>query len=227
MICPMNSAPQNSVETLPLFPLPLAIFPGELIPLHIFEERFKDLVRDCIGPELDTENGTHFGISLTEQRSIRPIGCAVRIERVLKAYPDGKLDIAVVGTTRYEMVSIVQEKSYPEITVRFFFDEPGITDFHKREHVIATHIRLIELAKGRPPHLNYPSEADLSFILGHEAGLDLPQRQALIEMRSENARLDYLMQYYQSVIPALEERVDVKERIQANGFLRRFPGELL
>lgn len=226
MLWPMTTA-YNPTEILPLFPLPLVIFPGEVIPLHIFEERFKELVRSCIGPELDTEHGSPFGISLTEQRSIRSIGCAVRVERILKVYPDGKLDIAVVGTTRYEMVSLSQEKSYPEIAVRYFDDDADVVDHQNREHVIATHIRLIELVKGRPPHLNYPADAQLSFVLAHEAGLDLPQRQLLLEMRSENERLQYLMQYYQSLIPSLEEQSDVQERIRANGFLRRFPGELL
>ena len=223
----MSATEDTPIDLLPLFPLPLVIFPGELIPLHIFEERFKDLVRACIGPDLVTANSSPFGISLTEQRSIRPIGCAVHIERVLKAYPDGKLDIAVVGATRYEMVSLSQERSYPEIAVRFFEDLPGATKRYLQEHAITLHIRLIELVKGRPPTLNYPLDSQLSFVLAHEAGLDLPQRQLLLEMRSENQRLEYLIKYYQSLIPSLAEKSEVQERIRANGFLRRYPGEML
>ncbi len=215
----------SATEFIPLFPLPLVVFPDEPLPLHIFEERYKDLIRYCLGEENDLAGTRPFGISLTENQSIRPIGCEVKVDRILKRFPDGKLDIVVVGMRRYEMVSTRTEKSYPEIEVRYFSDTTGKTNTQKRERAIAMHVRLVELAKGRPPQMNYPDGLHTSYLLAHQAGLDVPQRQNLLEMRSEESRLDYLIQYYERIIPTLSERTEVKERIKANGYVRSFPGQ--
>lgn len=221
----MPTSELNPIETIPLFPLPLVVFPEEPIPLHIFEDRFKDLIYYCLGEENDLTGARPFGISLTEKHLIRPIGCAVKVERILKRYPDGKLDIVVVGMKRYEMRSTRTEKSYPEIEVQYFVDTTAKINQQKRERAIAMHVRLVELVKGRPPPMNYPDHSPTSFLLAHEAGLDVPQRQNLLEMRSEDTRLDYLIEYYERVIPALSDQTEVQERIKANGFVRNFPGE--
>lgn len=222
----MQKSTRSSPQIIPLFPLPMVIFPGEVIPLHIFEERFKDLMRDCMGPSLEPSEASVFGISLTEHRSIRPVGCAVRVEKILKRYPDGKLDLVVLGIQRYQLIQVLDtDKTYPEISVVYFEDDEPKASSKTSEQSIALHIRLVELAKGRPPQMNYPNDIPLSFSLAHQAGLELPQRQTLLEMRSESARLEYLINFYQRVIPTLSEHSEVQERIRANGFLRRFPGE--
>jgi Lon protease-like protein len=222
----MQQSTRPSPQILPLFPLPMVIFPGEVIPLHIFEERFKDLMRDCMGPRLEPSENAVFGISLTEKRSIRPVGCAVRVERILKRYPDGKLDLVVLGVRRYQLIQVLDtDKTYPQISVSYFEDDEPMADPKTREQSIALHIRLVELAKGRPPQMNYPDDIPISFSLAHQAGLELPQRQTLLEMRSENARLEYLTNFYQRIIPTLSEHSEIQERIKANGYIRRFPGE--
>ena len=221
----MTTPRQRRTEVIPFFPLPLVIFPDEPLALHIFEERFKDLIGYCLGNTDDLQGARPFGISLTENHTIRPIGCEVRVDRILSRSANGEMDIVVVGMRRYEMVTTREEKSYPEIEVRYFSDTNSEATSHKRERAIAMHVRLVEMAKGRPPQMNYPEGLRTSYLLAQQAGLDVPQRQNLLEMRSEDARLDYLISYYERIIPALSERTEVKERIQANGYVRNFPGE--
>jgi ATP-dependent Lon protease len=209
---------------IPLFPLPAVVFPGEPLPLHIFEPRFKELVGYCLADPTETRL---FAIAMTENRQLRPIGCGVRIERVVRRYDNGELDIVVVGERRYEMKQLLREQSYPEVEVEFFDDLSLPGHPLQLEQAVTMHARLIELVKGKTPSMYYPEGAANSFILAHEAGFDLAQRQRLLEMRREEHRLDYLIAYYKEVIPVLAEKEEIQERVRANGYFRRFPGEPL
>lgn len=209
---------------IPLFPLPAVVFPGEPLPLHIFEPRFKELIGYILAEPSETRL---LAIAMTENKQLRAIGCGVRVERVVRRYDNGELDIVVVGERRYEMKQLHKELSYPEIDVAYFDDLSLPGHPLQLEQAVTMHARLIELVKGKTPSMYYPEGAANSFILAHEAGLDLGQRQILLEMRREEHRLDYLIAYYREVIPVLAQREEVQERVRANGFFRRFPGEVI
>jgi len=214
--------PINFAQTrIPLFPLPVVVFPGEPLPLHIFEPRFIELINYCLA---DPSESRLFAIAMTEKQ-LRPIGCAVRVERVMQRYDDGRTDLIVVGERRYEMRGIIREKSYPEIEVAFFEDLSLPGHPLQLEQAVTLHARLVELAKGHTPAMYYPEGAANSYVLAHEAGLDIAQRQILLEMRREEDRLNYLIAYYRETIPVLAEREEIQERIRANGFFRKFPGQ--
>ncbi|HEY3841532.1 MAG TPA: LON peptidase substrate-binding domain-containing protein, partial [Bryobacteraceae bacterium] len=91
---------------LPLFPLQLVVFPRIQVPLHIFEERYKEMVGDSIA------QSTEFGIVLAKDAGIVSSGCTVAVEKVLTRYPDGRMDILTRGRRRFDILSIDQEKSY-------------------------------------------------------------------------------------------------------------------
>src|SRR5579871_6657722 len=102
---------------LPLFPLQLVAFPGSAIPLHIFEERYKEMVGDA------ESRGSEFGIVLAKEGGIVNAGCTVVVEAVLRRYPDGRFDVVTRGRRRFEIVSLDQEKDYLRGEVTYFDDE--------------------------------------------------------------------------------------------------------
>ena len=206
--------------TLPLFPLPLVVFPGEPLPLHIFEERYKALITWCLEGERLGEQ-RRFGVSKVTDEGLAAVGCAVVIEQVRQRYPDGRYDIITVGQQRYELLSAVRERVWPEGEIRWFDDDPDDTDQTLIDRTVALHTRLIELVRGEPPRYSYAGLRDLAFVLGHEAGLDVGERQRLLELRTERARLAALVTYYEGILPRLAEREDVARRIRSNGHIPR------
>src|SRR4051812_16389463 len=106
-----------SSRMIPLFPLNVVVFPRTRLPLHIFEERYKEMVGQVIGDE------SEFGIVLAKQDGIVNAGCTVAIEKVLEMYPDGRMDIMTVGRRRFEVVSLNEEKPYLQGEVAFFDDD--------------------------------------------------------------------------------------------------------
>jgi Lon protease-like protein len=92
---------------LPLFPLQLVVFPGSAIPLHVFEERYKEMVGEAEAA------GTEFGIVLAKDGGIMNAGCTVVVESVLNRYPDGRFDVLTRGQRRFVIQSLNQDKEYP------------------------------------------------------------------------------------------------------------------
>jgi ATP-dependent Lon protease len=208
---------------IPLFALPMNIFPGEALPLHIFEERYRELVAYCLeGPKLGKLRP--FGISLASDDHLADIGCAVMIERVVTRYDDGKLDIITHGGERYRTRRVIREKIYPEIEIEFFGDASDESSVETADVAITLFMKVIEMAKGHPPKGNLTRSSRLSFELAHGSGLEPGERQILLEMTSEEERLQHLIKYYRALIPVLSWKEDVQGRIRANGHFRKIPG---
>src|SRR5262245_32090594 len=114
---------------LPLFPLNVVLFPGAELPLHIFEERYKEMIGEAIRDHLE------FGVVLANEKGIVNTGCTATVEKVLKQYPDGRMDIMTQGRRRFEIVQLNDERSFLRGSVEFFddeeFDPPG-ADLEKR-----------------------------------------------------------------------------------------------
>src|SRR6202022_1859875 len=104
-------------KLLPLFPLQVVVFPRTQLPLHIFEERYKEMVGNAI------RDNSEFGIVLAKEEGIVNAGCTVAVEKVLEMYSDGRMDVLTRGQRRFEIESLNQEKSYLQAEVSFFDDE--------------------------------------------------------------------------------------------------------
>src|SRR5262249_1835486 len=129
---------------LPLFPLQLVVFPRTRLPLHIFEERYKEMVANAIRDE------SEFGIVLAKRDGIVNAGCTVRVEKVLEMYPDGRMDILTRGERRFEIDGINQEKDYLRAEVSFFDDEDvDAAPEEEREKAIEQYRALNELGTAR------------------------------------------------------------------------------
>src|SRR5436305_15050857 len=106
----------RQTSEFPLFLLPIVALPGELIPLHVFEERYKKMIGDCLEAE------SEFGIVWLSDESLREVGCAARIERVLERMEDGRMNVVVRGTRPFRVLERQSHLAYPAGVVDFVED---------------------------------------------------------------------------------------------------------
>jgi ATP-dependent Lon protease len=213
----------DRLQSLPLFPLDLVLMPGARQPLHIFEERYKALAADCL--EVDVP----FGIVLAQDGVLRDIGSTAEIENVVTRHDDGRLDLISVGRERFEMGD-VDSGAHPYLTAAAsLLPDTDEADAPRamRERVITQHMKLLELAGHTPRPSLYegaPSR-QLAFVLAQNAALETPQKQEVLELRSERERLAFLAQHLETLLPRVEQQQTTRERIRSNGHFRDFPFE--
>lgn len=202
-------------DDLPLFPLGLVLYPGEALPLHIFEYRYREMVRYCL------EVGVPFGVVLAEEERLAEVGCTARIERVLRRYEDGRLDVIVRGDERFRIEDVRQERAYLTASAKPYGLLDRLPDPASRERVITLHMKLLELS-GEPlrPDI-YQGPKQISFVVGQNAGLDLARKQELLELPSEQERLDYLAGHLEQTIPEIEEAREFARRVRSNGHFKQ------
>lgn len=207
--------------TIPIFPLPCVVFPGEPFSLHVFEEKYKLLIRQCLENE---EKGMDaaFGITCSNEEKTFLSGCTVTIEQVLKTYKDGRLDILTRGQQRYTTLEVLSKTPFPTALVEFFDDTDDVSsaDPNTTNQAITLHSKLLEVAQGSPQMVQPPEHQPVSFFLAHSAGLELEQRQTLLDSRSEQERLEYLVNYYRTILPLAQNQQEIKARVMLNGHLR-------
>lgn len=200
-----------------LFPLNLVLFPESIFPLHIFEDRYKELINQAI------DNDTEFGINLLTSSKMYDIGCTAKVVNVLKKYSDGRLDINVIGVKRYELNGFNEgEKPYFVGDIEIFndreeiLDEPGLIEVVSLFNQVAKTIKLVQIQKINLDELEskFPS-----FYIAQKAGLTPMQKQELLEMKSENNRLSYLRKHLKNIIPALNEAQQIEKIVQNDGYL--------
>ncbi|NUQ80663.1 MAG: LON peptidase substrate-binding domain-containing protein [Bacteroidetes bacterium] len=201
---------------IPLFPLNVVVCPGEELALHIFEDRYREMIRLCISETRP------FGIILVHDSAMMTVGCTVKISQVLKVFDDGRMDILTEGQQRFTLLSTDRRKSYLQATVDYFSDEPGEPDSFVTEEAIRLHKQLLSLA-GAPADEKTYEKRPLSFSLAHSAGLDLEDKQKLLEDRSEPSRLLFLIGHLTALIDKIRYYEEVKKMVRANGHARFFP----
>jgi Lon protease-like protein len=207
-----------SQVVLPLFPLKIVLFPQSLFPLHIFEDRYKTLIQECVA-----QNG-EFGINLLDGNTLQEIGCTAKVVEILQRYPDGSLDIVVKGLERYSLQRI-EESSTPYMTgvVTFLETPEERVDPILASHTVELYNVLLEKVYQRriPPLTIDAPEPGLSFLLAQKAGMDLAGRQQVLETRFENDRLEIIRVHLSEVVPRLDAIQEVERIIQSDGYLNQ------
>jgi ATP-dependent Lon protease len=208
---------ESPVEILPLFPLAVVLFPQAQLPLHIFEDRYKTLIGECILYD------TSFGINLFLDREIRHIGCSAVVKEVTKRYPDGSMDIVVEGRSRYAFHQIVDmRRPYFSGKISWYHDIDEHADDDVREHAVRLHNEFVAgVFKGTIRSVSLTDvRKTRSFYLVQKSGLDLMQRQTFLAMRSENERLRMLVRHFESMIPLLSSQRKIEELAGNDGYLQ-------
>lgn len=205
---------------LPLFPLNLVLLPRTSLPLHIFEERYKEMINEALDQE------TEFGIVLVMKRGLAGIGCAAHISELLLKHEDGRMDILTEGRFRFEITATDGERNFLRGRVRFFEDDPAIAPPSEEllQKVLRQYYALRNLDEQLPePRLN---DLQISFQLG-QATDDLSTRQHLLQSRSEEDRLIRLSQHFPALLEEKRRQTQMKKVIHTNGHGKIPGGHLL
>ncbi len=201
---------------IPLFPLNVVLLPGTQLPLHIFEERYKELIGEAIRDE------SPFGVVLGIDRGVVNLGCTARIERVLEKAPDGQMDILTVGESRFEIATLLQDRSFLQAEVSFFTDAEAEAPTDLRERAIEAFRQAFPPTDGEwdfPVEFSHPQ---LSFQLA-QAISDLEFKQQLLATRSEPVRLRKLEDFFPSHARRLAAAEQIKKVAHTNGHGRHYP----
>jgi ATP-dependent Lon protease len=204
-------------DILPLFPLSLVAFPGQVVPLHIFEERYQRMIADCragVPP-------ASFGICLSSGSQVHGAGCSAAIEQVVQEYDDGRLDLLVRGQQRFRLLEIFRDRPYLTGAVEFFDDLDEPADPALLAAASEAYGRLLAQLSGPGPTWAFDAgelpDAAPSFFLAPRMGLGLEEKQELLEMRRESERLRALIEHAERLRTALRQRQERIERSRGNG----------
>jgi Lon protease-like protein len=208
-------------DLLRLFPLEVVLFPETALPLHIFEPRYKEMISECM------QQKQPFGVIrvVPGEKVVRlaEFGCTARITDLLRAYPDGRMDILTTGGRRFELMEINEDRDFVRGEVEFFDDDADTTITpnelaHIRKRILELHANLLLLTDSEDTTVDKGTEL-LSFQLASALPVDLDFKQSLLEMRSEPERLKLLLDYYNKIIPKLKMMALGRQRAGGNGFI--------
>jgi len=205
--------PDRLVRDFPLFPLDLVALPSEMVPLHIFEERFKTMMEECLSRE------SEFGIVWLADDGLRPIGCACEITEVLERTEDGRLNLLTRGTRPFRIVEREDRLPYPAGVVEFVGDREEDVDGDTASLAREMYAELVERATDKRPEpdaLALMSAYDMAATV--DFGLDA--KQGLLDLRSENARLRLVTRLFRAAMKRLEFVSRAQERAKSNGKVR-------
>ena len=205
--------PDRVVRDFPLFPLGLVALPHEYVPLHIFEPRYRTMIAECLEQERE------FGIVWAEDDGLRPVGCAMRIERVLERMEDGRLNILTQGTRPFRIVEEQDDRPYPAGTVEFLSDKAEEPNERTREAAHAAYAELVVQATDRT--LDDEELEPLSaYAMAATVDFGLEAKQGLLDLRSENARLRLVTRLFRAALKRLDFIERAQARAQSNGKVR-------
>lgn len=197
---------------MPLFPLQVVVFPRTQLPLHIFEERYKQMIGEAI------RDGSEFGVVLAKEDGIVNAGCTVIVDKVLKQYDDGRMDVMTSGRRRFEIVMLNEEKEYLQGEVEFFDDdEPGPAPTEVQHRALDQYKSLLEIGDVRSYSLPNLKDPQLSFQLAQSIQ-DVDFLSLLLRNRSETERLKELNEFLSEYIPKQRQITRMKQLAPLNGF---------
>ena len=203
---------------IPLFPLGVVLLPDMSMPLHIFEERYKQMIGECL-----TENKT-FGLVLFDGQAIRPVGCMARITNVLKRYDDDRMDIMIRGEERFVIRELIQQRAYLQARVFFFDDarddagaETGLDALV--EHALNLAREAVDVGIDTI-HDGFGGRYDpkqLAFTIAALEGFTPAERQGFLEMTSPVERLEKCVQVFSRIVKRNRLTKEIQQMIKGNG----------
>jgi Lon protease-like protein len=202
----------ESIEHFPLFPLGLVLLPGEVVPLHVFEERYKLMIGECL------DDGREFGIVWVSDDGLKETGCAARITQLLERMDDGRMNILVQGTTPFRLDRRIDDLPYPAGDVELL-DEDEDPGGSAGGEARGRYADLVERVTDSRPTENDLEQLD---AYGMAATLDfaLDAKQDLLELRSERMRFERLAELFEATIERIEQAERAAERARGNGKVR-------
>jgi Lon protease-like protein len=198
------------VPDFPLFPLSLVALPTELVPLHIFEERYKTMIGRCL------DEGSEFGIVWMAEDGLRPIGCACEIAEVIERMDDGRLNLIARGTRPFRIEARQEELPYPAGTVEFLADRSEDPDADAADAAHAAYADLVSEATDREPDRD-EIDAMSAYQMAATVEFGLDAKQGLLDLRSEAARLRLVTRLFRAALKRLDFVNRAQARARSNG----------
>jgi Lon protease-like protein len=199
-------------ERIPLFPLNVVLLPGAELPLHIFEPRYRQMVKDCL------EEKSEFGMLLALDKGIARVGCTAEIVQVTKRYDDGRMDILTAGRAPFRVVELFTEDPLLEGHVDYLEDReaPGNPRIQRElvELFEACHTLIFD---DYPKNLDGAASEALSYLVAAALPMDLLWKQQILELRSEADRQERLVAYLREWAPHLQKKEAMRQRAGGNG----------
>jgi len=198
------------VTELGLFPLPLVLLPTERVPLHIFEERYRELIGECL------ESDGEFGLVYADDHGVRDVGTRARVTEVLARMADGRMDVLVEGGDRFTLIELTSGRSFHtgEVTPFEAHVDPAAPE--SIERALGLFERLRELT-GSEVDVPEDDAAQLSFVLAGRVELPPEDKLRLLRDVSERSRLDHVGDLLENALAAARRVRDAAERAATNG----------
>lgn len=203
------------MSDIPLFPLNVVLMPGAPLPLHIFEDRYKQMVDECLEAE------SEFGMVLADEAGTREVGCTARIVEMVERYDDGRMVILVEGSRRFKLNNVMTGKPYYVGEVEYIEEDAGEDVTALAEECIALLERVVEAATEGSVGIEIePPYRNLSFAIAGRIEFDLETRQQILELMTERARLEKVKELLSAAAERLERDRQARDKAQTNGHLR-------
>lgn len=202
-------------KRIPLFPLDVVLFPGMSLPLHIFEPRYKAMIRRCLN---ETQE---FGVVLSREKELASVGCTAEIIEITREYPDGRMDIMVQGKTVFRISEVFDSEPYHEAEVEFLSEKAPPVESDPSPELVNLYDQCHSLVFGRPSD---PSECASAVSFAYYIAGDLPfelnDKQSILEIRDETERRSQLILHLKKLLPQLEQRFRIRAKARGNGHAR-------
>ncbi len=199
-------------ERIPLFPLNVVLLPGADLPLHIFEPRYREMVKNCL------EEKSEFGMLLSLPKGVARVGCTAEIKAVVQRYEDGRMDILTAGRAPFRVVELFMEDPLLAGHVDYLEDrETPSSPRIQRELVELFEACHTLIYDDYPKNLEFDAREELSYLVASALPMDLLWKQQILELRSEADRQERLVAYLREWAPHLQKSGAMRQRAGENG----------
>jgi len=199
-------------ERIPLFPLNVVLLPGAELPLHIFERRYRAMVKNCL------EEKSEFGMLLSLPKGVARVGCTAEILEVVKRYGDGRMDILSVGRAPFRVVELFPEDPLLEGHVDYLEDRETPANPRIQRELVelfeACHTLIFD---DYPKNLEGAATQELSYLVAATLPMELLWKQQVLELRTEADRQERLVAYLREWAPHLQKAEAMRQRAGGNG----------
>jgi Lon protease-like protein len=210
-----SRAYSSRVPEIGLFPLELVLLPGERVPLHIFEDRYRELIGECLAEE------SEFGLILEDGDGLRQVGTSTGVLELVHEFDDGRMNVLVEGRTRFRVVELTDGRSFATAEIEPLEDDEDAAAEDEASRTLEIFRQLVAIAEAE--QVEEPSATDpfLSFQLAARVDFGHELKQELLEIRSERARLHRLAELLERAAEALVREREVRDRASGNGKVTR------
>jgi Lon protease-like protein len=198
------------VDEIGLFPLNLVLVPGEQAPLHIFEPRYRELIGECL------DFGNDFGLLLEDDEGMREVGTRCRVVEVIDRFPDGRLNVVVEATERFQLLEVTDRRAFRTAEVETLPDESDTPLEDEVEEVLAAYARVVAAAEAELDDLDLDADS-VAYQIAARIDFGTEVKQGLLELRSERERVIKLAPMLNQAAEAVEREREIRTRAAGNG----------